>query len=58
MQRGKSFSGIRPLVRKHVKEEHRIRGGKIYLKDKKHVGKITSNIIVAEYEDENTNRFI
>lgn len=41
------FSGIRPIVRKHIREEHMI--------NKKGVGSITDNMIVLEAVEEYGN---
>ncbi|KKL94987.1 hypothetical protein LCGC14_1859120 [marine sediment metagenome] len=51
VQRGESFSGIRPLVRKHLREEHLIRGGQITVgKPAKEIGRIAHNMIVVDLD--------
>ncbi len=46
-QRGKEFGGNRQMVRKHLREEHLIKG-KVNLKEGKTIGMKTANTIVEE----------
>ena len=57
-KQGKRFSGIRPEVRKHMREFHLIKSHKFRGNTEKHESIITPKIEVVNFEDELNNRRI